>query len=258
VAATLQNPRAKTDVNFSNGLAKMNSISTLATNEGWGIIDVCSLYLADPNYATTLLNTDGLHPSNTGGSPLWADEVMRFLDPATIVPARTISGRSGSIFVPAAYLASVEGTPALGTVNGWPSWTMVHGAGNQTVSGFADVPGSWDLVDVYLLWSTSIASGLTGSNNQAYLETLMGWLGGRPGYPVGTANAGTAPASFGLAVGAVANNSIPYTQQATLVANGVRPAGRPLLVQGRRQGGHAFDTLTQDIYLHGILIKRAA
>jgi len=257
VAATLQNPRAKTDVNYSNGLARMNSISTLATNEGWGIIDVCSLYLADPNYATTLLNSDGLHPSNAGGSPLWASEVMRFLDPAAITPARTIGSKSGTVFVPSTYLVSAEGTPALATTNGWPAWTMAHGAGNQTVHGFADVPGSWDLIDIYLLWSTSVATGLTGSNNQAYLEGLMGWMNGRPGYPVGTANAGTAPASFGLAVGAVANNSIPYTQQATLVANGVRPLGRPLLIQARRVGGHAFDTLTQDIYLEGILIKRA-
>ena len=258
VAAALQNPRARTDVNFSNGLARMNTISTLATNEGWGIIDACSLFLTDPNYATTLLNTDGLHPSDAGGSPLWTAEVMRFLDPTTVIPAKANSNRSATIFVPAAALTSFEGTPALGTVNGWPSWTMIHGSGNQTVQGFADVPGSWDLVDIYLLWSTAVATGLTGSTNSVYLEALMGWLGGKPGYPVGTANAGTAIASFGLSVGAVANNSIPYTQQATLVANGVRPLGRPILLQARRQGGHAYDTLTQDIYLHGVLIKRAS
>lgn len=257
VAATLQNPRARTDVNFANGLARMNSINTLATNEGWGIIDVASKYFADPNYATNLLNPDGLHPNNTGGSPLWADEVVRFLDPASVVPAKALSGRSSTIFVPAASLGAAEGTPALTTANGWPAWTLSHGAGNQSVQGFADVPGSWDLIDIYILWSTSVASGLTGSTNQVYLEGLLGWLGGRPGYPVGTPNAGTAPASFGLAVGAVANNNIAYTQQATLVASAVRPLGRPLLVQGRRQGGHAFDTLTQDAYLHGILIKRA-
>lgn len=257
LSATLQNPRAKSDVTYATALARMNSINQLAINEGWGIIDIAAAYFADPSYAVNLLNSDGLHP-NLAGSTLWANEVYKALVPSSIVPSRGLSGRSGTIFVPAAYLTAAEGTPTLAPANGWPAWALPHGAGNQSVSGFADVPGSWDQVDIYLLWSTSIASGLTGSTNSAYFEGLMGWLNSRTGYPVGTANAGTAPASTGLQVGAVANNNITYTQQATLVGSGVRPLGRPLLVQGRRLGGHAFDTLVQDVYLHGILIKRAA
>lgn len=256
VMATLQNPRAHFDNNFANGLARTVSIEHLAINEGWGVVNVRDRFLADTNYAADLLNGDGLHPSDAVGSPAWANEVMRALDPTSIVQQRGMSGRPSSIFLEASRMVSAEGTPTLTAANGWPAWDMVHGAGNQGVQAFMDVPASWGAVDFYLLWMTAVATGLTGSTNQVRLEVLLGYPGGLTGLPANN-SAGTALASAGLGSGFVNNNSIAYTQQATLAASAVSPTGRPLLVRARRVGGDVNDTLTQDIYLLGVLAKRA-
>lgn len=264
VLCTVQNPRARTAMEYAEAVARNNSINTLAVNDGHGVIDVESAFLADPAYAVNLLNPDGLHPS-PAGSAVWAAENMKALDPAAVVPFRVAATRESTVFLPAAAMQAVEGSPVFGLANGWPSWAL-DPTTQQSVMGFADVPPTWEIIDVWFLWTTSVASGLTGSTNQVWFEVLLGSLNAAPGYVVGTPNAGSPIASAAFGLGFPINNFIPYTQQSTLLGvtsafvalGGLRPAGRPLAVQARRVAASANDTVTAAVNLQGVLIKRVA
>jgi len=74
VAVIKQNPHTSAWVNEAaygvSHVIRMDELDRLASTQGWSVVDLFSTFLNDTRGLSTLINADGLHPSDATGYPL--------------------------------------------------------------------------------------------------------------------------------------------------------------------------------------------
>lgn len=250
-AVVTEPPKAATDPDFANDLARSADVRTTALSEGWGLIDVTQPFLDDPNYATNLLKPGDIHP-NDAGTAVWVAQVKRYLgtSPAPS-PPRTPPVRVDRVLMDPTQFILGSGTPAIGiAVAGIAiaTWAL-DPAADEYVVGTVDVPSTWRSANVYLLWATAATTGsvvwqvdwqpLTDSMNANQSGKVWG------SYTAGTPQTVTADTTAYQA-----RNTAVYTAQRFA-------GGRPLSFRVRRLATNAADTCPVDALFAGLLIERA-
>lgn len=260
IVSIAQNPRASTDAEFTNGLNRCSVVKTLSANEGIGIVNVTDAYLATPNYASTLLVGDGIHPSDAGMA-LWAGRVMAHLRASLSLVGRTPQAPKSRIFIPAKQLDISLGSPALVNANNSPAWSLPADA-DSGVSAMFEIPSNWLRYGVYIIWTTQSETQPSGQNTvmwRSYTKAV-GVLGrsevnmegsvsgaGNWGANQGSPVANGRPTSAGLGQWSITTIRIVTDVTPSTVLGGV---------EIRRIGTDAADTLTIGAQLLGLLIVR--
>jgi hypothetical protein len=261
IVVTAQNPKRADVTDAAAHLLRVQVKMDLAAAEGYGLIDVTTPFLATADFATSLLNGDGIHPSDAAGSPLWAAIVMRHLRKARDVVPRMVTPKTHRMWIPATAFVALEGAPDLAVRNSiYPAWALDAG-GTESVVTSVDWPHGWQDVNVYAAWSIASNSGLTGSNNSIRFE--LGLVASASVFPTIAASAtsamGGGTSSFGsILLTALANNSSAHGTYASRFASFPLISGRPIGLRIRRLGADAADTLAEDLLLRGVWLERAA
>jgi lysophospholipase L1-like esterase len=71
-AAQGENPRTSPAVNITDHAMRQHEIAGWARKNNVGFIDIYRPFVADSRGLASLVNNDGIHPSDATGSPLWA------------------------------------------------------------------------------------------------------------------------------------------------------------------------------------------
>jgi hypothetical protein len=145
-----------------------------------------------------------------------------------------------SVFVPAAELVGVLGSPNIGSLNRWPAW-MLDAASSEILGWASRIPRDWNNLAIDVVWANAGAgSGDVVLRADVGFRTL--------GQTAATPGAGT-PAT--VTAGAV--NVIATTQ---LVATVGVTASAFAVIDLVRVGGDAADTLGNDIAVLGLILRR--
>ena len=70
-----QNPRIPPAANDYGQLVRTYMLSVIASTYGYGFVDLRRVFDLNPLGLTALIDSDGVHPSNASGSPLWAQTI---------------------------------------------------------------------------------------------------------------------------------------------------------------------------------------
>lgn len=257
-----QNPRAKTDSEYALHMQRNRAIAALASTEGYGFINATQAFLDTPNYASTLLNGDGVHPSDAGGSPLWAAEVIKHFQKATTVVPRGPYPRDNHRWIPAGQFDALSGSPVKAVINSQaPMWSFPAGADTTVIHELGGLPDSWSTADVYVFWTTPNGSGNTPANGNTRWQALVQAHG--PGFAAQYINyqAPGAVAAAGSVTSQAQNAGAYTTVGARLLSNYYFPTNsRPYGLQIKRLAASepANDTLAATAYLLGVLLIRSA
>jgi hypothetical protein len=251
-----QNPRAATDSECTNDLIRQRQVMELCASEGYDCVNVTKLFLNDPNYATTLLIGDGIHPNDSLGSPLWATEVAK-LFVRNVTPA---SPRLNDMqkWVPASEFVAHVGSPTFGRVNDCPAWSLDP----TTIESIATTvvpPSHWQSWDIYVLWTHQTGSGLTAGNSGVTFKLERSNQGSGLSTPLdGTGGATSAYAVLTAAKVGGANNNGAWGEQNTLLRTNETTAARPVGYRITRLATDGGDTLAEDVNVLGMLLVRAS
>lgn len=248
VVLITQNPRATTDSAYADDEGKQRAVYGLAAAWGYDLVDVNKAFREYPNYASVLLDVDGLHPS-TAGSVYWADLVWDALDPSRVEQLAGLQGVSSRVWVPANLFEIAQGTPTLAVVHGVPTWAL-DATAVESVVATVDIPSSWVYQNIRAIWTTTTGTGAPA--NVQWSGDHM-YVGGRSGYG-GSIDLGTFSASGG--VQSTASTVTGRTVVADVWAR-VTLGQAPVALRVGRNGAHANDTLPQDALFIGIIIDRA-
>lgn len=268
LVCTTQNPERPDMPNASAHLSRGQAIVDLCASEGYGLIDAMQAFLDTPNWATTLLLPDGIHPSDDLGSPLWASLITSAMGNSVHVLPRSAPIRPSRILVGAQSFMLADGSPTL-AVSGaatapFPAWTLADAAQSSVITQ-ADWPDGWQTVNVYVVWSVATGTGYTGSNNTCVFEWAfspgMGLNTNGPFPSPLTTTAPAQPLTFTSNQGTQtsgAPNGGAWETIFTRVKTGLSLRGRPVSIRIRRNGADALDTLAESVYFRGIIIERAS
>lgn len=258
-----QNPRAPTDngsgfaADRANDLVRQRQVMELCASEGYGFINVTQRFLDDPAYATTLLHPDGLHPSDAGGSPAWADEVFRHFRRSTRVVPAAPKLRDSRLWIPASQFLAESGTPSLGMVNTAPAWGLDSTTQEGVAAAFMP-PVTWGTADMYVVWSHATATGMTSANNQVRFELGRQNLGPPGVTPLDGLTGQAGGVSVTPMLGFAHNNAAAYPTEYTLIISDMVATTRPMALRIRRLAADATDNLGEDANVLGVLAVRAS
>lgn len=253
---TAQNPQAPGSTNPGadpvGHYTRARITADLAASEGYGLFNVMQAFLDTPNWATTLVVGDGVHPTDTG-SIVWFREVIKnFQLPKSGLIHRMARPATNRLFLPASAFQAEAGstlTAAPGSGNtAAPGLSFPQGVDSFAVAS-GDIPGNWAAFNAWVMWSSSAT--LTGN---AYWRFFFGYLSNI----YGTGAQRTLLANVGQ--GAFTSAAQPANQvQITQVLTNYELGARPLVYRvGRMASASATDTLSGAPTFHGLVIERAA
>jgi hypothetical protein len=268
LVCTAQNPERGDMPNATAHLSRAQAIIDLCASEGYGLINATQAFLDTPNWDTTLILGDGIHPTDDLGSPLWASLIKNAMKKSVHVTPRSASIRPSRIFIGASQFIVADGTPTLAASGAasapFPAWTLVDAAQNSLLTQ-ADWPNGWQSVNVYVVWSVATGTGYTGSNSSVLWEWGFSPASGlntngpfpspltttAPGQPLAyTSNQGTQQGG--------APNGGAWETIFTRVKTGLVLSSRPVSIRIRRNGADALDNLAETAYFRGLIIERAS
>lgn len=161
------------------------------------------------------------------------------------VPTGPSSGTSDQLWVPAALLQKVAGSPSLDTLrtggNGWPMW-LLDAASAEGLQVAMLLPANWSALNVSIYWSNAGAGSGDVVLNTAW--STQGDGENTTSMVAGTTKTATAPAQYVLKV---------TTMDAGLTA----AAGELTSVRVARNAADAADTLANDVAIYGVLLGKA-
>jgi hypothetical protein len=268
IVCTAQNPQRTDQPNNKAHIARAQSIIDLCASEGYGLINVMQAFLDTPNWETTLILPDGIHPTDDAGSPLWASVITTAMKKSIHVTPRSAALKLTRIFIPCTAFIVADGAPTLGVVGSasapFPAWTFADGVLGSIV-GQAEWPNTWETVNVYVIWSVATGSGYTGSNNSVFWEWAFSPAGGlntNGPFPSPLTTVATAqPLAYSSNQGgtiAGAPNAGPWETIVSRVKTGANFRNIPVGIRIRRQGADSGDNLGENAYFRGLIIERAS
>jgi lysophospholipase L1-like esterase len=229
---------------------------TIAAYEQCGLIDALGAFLSHVGWETDYLNADGLHENQAGATAWFEKAIKPHFQPVTAFgrPA-TPAARTDHIFIPASQMYLFSGTPSLAVVNSnMQMWTLKK-AEIGSIQADVSLPEHWPAYDVFVEWATPAASGYTASSRVAFRLLRQQQIGGVV-EPALTTN--FAPGSLlnsGIQL-ATPNNSSAYYTFSFKIGNGTANPKGPLSIRIQRDGTDASDTVSEDILVKGIVLKR--
>jgi len=168
-----QNPRPTTDASYASDQNKQAVIAQLALDEGHVLVDVNSDWVQYGDYASTLLDADGLHPT-PADSQRWAHLVWDAICPK---PRTTYASKGGSFRLHLDSRNRVlhqSGHAGAGCARSRPAWVLDPAASESVVASVA-YPTDWTAVNVIaLMLSAGTAGVATMRCNYAYLGNQSG------------------------------------------------------------------------------------
>lgn len=268
LVCTAQNPERGDMPNATAHLSRAQAIIDLCASEGYGLINVTQAFLDTPNWDTTLILPDGIHPTDGPGSTLWTSLITTAMKRSVHVTPRSASIRPSRMFVGASEFIAFDGTPTLGVAGAatapFPAWTLPDGSQNSLLTQ-ADWPNGWQTVNVYAVWSVATGAGYTSANNTALWEWAFSPASGLNSNgpfpsPAGTAAPGqslTFVSNQGTQAGG-APNAGAWETIFTRIKAGLALSSRPVSIRIRRNGADALDNLGENVYFRGLIIERAS
>ncbi|MBW4094574.1 MAG: SGNH/GDSL hydrolase family protein [Acidobacteria bacterium] len=243
-----QNPRAITDPDYANDQGKQQAIYQLAVMAGHDIVDINEAFRLYGDYATDLLNPDGLHPNDAAGSPMWADIIWETVKPSRVALAPGYQSVSTRIWVPAMQFLANEGSPSLAVHYGVPVWELDPSV-RESISCVADIPSSWKRQNIRAIWTSNnaaVSKQVTWTGDHMYIGEQSGGAGA---IQMGTfLSSGSGQSGAQTVAGK--NSQVDIWQRIALGAS-------PVALRVGRDGGNAADTLASDAYFVGLMIDRA-
>jgi hypothetical protein len=268
LVCTAQNPQRPDMPNATPHLSRAQSIIDLCATEGYGLINITQAFLDTPNWDTTLILGDGIHPTDDLGSPLWASVITTAMKKSIHITPRSAIIKPSRTFIPAAQFIVADGTPTLSAVGAatapFPAWTMVDAALNSVVCQ-AEWPNGWQSVNVYVVWSVATGAGYTAGNNSAMWEWAFSPASGlntngpfpSPLTTVAPAQPLTYSSNQGGQVSGAPNGGA-WETIFTRIKTGLVLSSVPVAIRIRRDGANASDNLAENAYFRGLIIERAS
>jgi|GEM_PF-5979155 len=253
-----QNPRVAPAANINVHMQRMNRIQELAAAEGWSFLNVTQAFLDTPNYANLIEPADGIHPTDAGGSPLWANYVWDAFQRGSKYATPKGQTADDRIWLnPNAFVPSliVGGSPSAGAAGSFlPSIQYSKQASAIGASTTVHLPNGWRQVNIWVYWTT--ADGAAGNVVWRVDTTYLSRLG----LDYVSANSATPlTMSAGGGTATVATPGAALGQAHTLLSVGGAFAGsRNLVVRIVRDSGNAADTYAGIAHLYGVIVERAA
>jgi len=253
-----QNPRVAPAANISIHMQRMNRLQELAAAEGWSFLNITQAFLDTPNYASLIEPTDGIHPTDAGGSALWASYVWDAFQRGSRYAVPKGQNADDRIWLnPNDFVPSlvVGGSPVIGAAGGFlPSIQYSKQASAIGASTTVHLPNGWRQVNIWVYWTT--ADGAAGNVVWRVDTTYLS----RIGLDMASAASGTAlTMAAGGGTATVATPGAALAQAHTLLSTGGAFTGsRNLVVRIVRDSGNAADTYAGTAHLYGVVIERAA
>lgn len=244
---TAQPPKAPLNADSADHLRRQEDTRTLAMMERWGLIDATRPFVDRGDYSSLIMG-DGIHPT-VAGFDLWVEQAKRYFAGHRQAPTPNMPPKaSHRTLIPGDCFTLSAGTPERSITPGTivPRWVFKPDEDGMIV-GIADIPPSWQLVDVEILWG--MPAGSTGD-----VAWRLDW------YPITSAmhmesgKAYAAPTAGPPMAVTVTSNAIRLTRYFNKAAF---TGGRPLALRLVRLGTNAADTSPQDASFHGLVIRRA-
>ncbi|ANP74554.1 SGNH/GDSL hydrolase family protein [Cryobacterium arcticum] len=147
---------------YANDLVRARVVKALSASEGLGLVNALDTFLANPDYATQWLVSDGLHPNAAGYSVIFDLLWSAFRTSAKNTPVAVVP-RESKMFIPAKAFDALTGIPAYSVVNGQAgAWGFATDL-DQSVVASCTPPSHWQTMDVYVVWTTALGYA-SGSN----------------------------------------------------------------------------------------------
>ncbi len=245
--------------------ARSQAVAVFAAQEGCALIDAYSAFVNAGVALSTLVSTDGIHPT-TAGYDLWLS-AAKALFPASgaaraLVPARA----RDRIVIPAAAFGTIQGTIAdsyagqdqynnrYGHVKSMPNGAV------SALSTLIEIPTWWEFLNVTVLWSAAVTTGQV----VAQMQTALVNTASTAQFPASGSKQMAGLQSTGLNTGGNFYLAVPA---AKAITPSLMVAGYPLSgLQGgpddvlqltfARNGTNGSDTAAGALEFHGVILDR--
>lgn len=264
IISIIQNPRSASNAEYPNHINRCRVIQTLSANMGIGVVNVLDAFLETPNWETTLLQGDLLHP-NTAGVQLMTDLVMKQLKPSVLAVPRTAYSEQTEFWIPATAMDISLGTPTRGVANASPAFLMPPDTDSGICASF-NVPAHWQSYGVYIVWTTqaetqpsgartaifrSLTRPIMGSYGRAkvQMDSSQALAGTWANNQTAPGTASTRPSTTGLGT---------WSLSSLLIVSGIVPTSPIGGIEIKRMGTEATDTLAIDAQVLGLLVAKGS
>lgn len=253
-----QNPRVSPAANINSHMQRMNRLQELAASEGWSYLNVTQAFLDTPNYASLIEPADGIHPTDAGGSPLWANYVWEAFQRGAKYAVPKGQNPDDRIWLdPNAFVPSliVGGSPVAGAAGSFlPTLQYSKQASAIGASTTVHLPNGWRQVNIWVYWTTAdgVAGNVAWRVDTTYLPRIgLDLSSGVSASPL------TMAAGGGTATVATPGAALAQTHT-LLSSSGSFTGSRNLVLRIVRDAGNAADTYAGTAHLYGVVIERAA
>ncbi len=241
-----QNPQLPANADYAADQTRQRAVYELGMARGFSMVDVNRAFLERQGGYTDLLMVDGLHPTDSVGSPFWTNLVWETIKPTGVTVTPGPQPVQNRMWIPASQFFKVDGDPALvlDSASKQQGWALDPNT-EESVACSVAWPDAWKKQNAYLMWvtPTSVGAGQVIAWKTEHMYTDSGSVTlGTWANPLTLTSSAPATAAF---------------MRMDLVWNRNGLSRVPVSIKVTRQAALAGDTLTTDAILLGMLIETA-